>query len=87
MTDILHFYRIKKDIFIKAASEIVLAYPDEREGIYFVSGKPKTKTTTKSVNKGKLWSRYCNVKNKLGGVAKNNAANNDIEEEIQGIPI
>ena len=60
------FFRIAKDIFIQAAREIVLAYPHEREGVYFVPGKPKTKYSPRTIHRGKLWSRYCNLKSKLG---------------------
>ena len=57
---------MRKETFIKAAEEIVLAYPGEREGIYFVPGKQKTNTTPRTQNQGKLWSRYNNLKTKLG---------------------
>ena len=60
------FCSIRRDVFMKAASEIVLTYPNERTGVYFIPGKPKTKTTSKTVNKGKLWNRYVNRRQSLG---------------------
>lgn len=62
---------------MQTAREIVLEYPDEKENIYFVPGKPKTKTAPKTVSKGKLWSRYNYVKNKLGKWNAENLEEND----------
>ena len=66
---------------MKAATEIVLAFPSERVGVYFISGEPKTRNTPKTLNKGKLWIRHVNQSSKLRGCEKlGNVADNDGEE-------
>ena len=68
---------------MKAATEIVLAFPSERVGVYFISGKPKTRNTPKTLNKGKLWNRYVNQSCKLRGCEElGDVADNDEEEGI-----
>lgn len=73
-TSIIYIYvfSIKKEVFIKASEEIILAYPNERVNVYFVPGTSSTKYTPKTLHTGKLWCRYNNIKAKLGPYTEKN---------------
>lgn len=59
-------FRISKSIFIQASEEIVHSFPQENKGIYFVPYKRATKTSPRTLNCGKLWSRFNYLKKSLG---------------------
>ena len=77
-------YRIRIDIFLKAAEEIVQAYPDERTSVYFVPAKPKTRSNSRTYNEGKLWNRYHTVQRALGDYIEFNDEL-DCDEDVRGM--
>lgn len=82
VSNILIVFRIKKDFFIKAAAEIVLAYPNERASVYFIQAKPKTKHSSRTYNNGKLWNRYHTVQKALGTFTDAQSDSDDAEDAL-----
>lgn len=61
----INFYRIKSTQFEQAAKDIAALFPGEIAETYFVPYRPFKHGLRKQPARGKLWSRYINLKGAL----------------------
>ncbi|XP_044753547.1 uncharacterized protein LOC123312971 [Coccinella septempunctata] len=52
-------------MFEEASAEIIKLFPNEQKETYYIPYKKKSATSPKKAPKGRLWSRYHNVRNLL----------------------
>lgn len=66
ITWLIHFSVAKHAwMFEEASVEIIKLFPNEQKETYYIPYKKKTSSSPKKAPRGRLWSRYHNVRNSL----------------------
>ncbi|CAH1102910.1 unnamed protein product [Psylliodes chrysocephalus] len=71
------------NLFVEAAEEICQLFPNESKEIYYIPYQRKSGIQPKQSARGKLWSRYCNVKSALKTINNSFQSQQQATSEIE----
>lgn len=78
-----NFFSCTLNLFVEAAEEICQLFPNESKEIYYIPYQRKSGIQPKQSARGKLWSRYCNVKSALKTINNSFQSQQQATSEIE----